>query len=188
MNKGDTVPTNDEKLVRAMSHEYSLLAQTYKEFLYFLLKNKESDDEQVKMYLYNSYAKLLHHLYEFVKSCVAREISKTKSENNAAVKKYIVVELDKIAKRRNENYHKKSDFEAFAEDLRMYRNKVYGHVIKERFDQYPLGKFYSKHHAYVAWLLNSTESWWSTTVSVLASHKAVQDFSEQLTFGQRESA
>lgn len=182
------MPTNDEKLVQAMSHEYSLLAQAYKEFLYFLLKNKESHDDQVKLHLYNSYAKLLHHLYEFLKSCVAREFSKTKSEDNAVVKNYIVVELDKIAKQRNESHHQQADFEAFAEDLRKYRNKVYGHVMKERFDQYPLGEFYSKHHAYIAWLVHSTESWWSTEVSILASHNAVQEFSEQLTFGQREPA
>jgi hypothetical protein len=186
MSKGDIVPANDEMLVQAMKHEYSLLAQSYKEFLYFLLQNKKSHDDQVKLYLYNSYAKLLHHLYEFLKSCVAREISKTKSEDNSVVKDYIVIELDKIARQRGEDYHANESFEEFAEDLRKYRNKVYGHVMKERFDQYPLGDFYSKYHAYIAWLVHSTEHWWSSEVSELASHNAVQQFSEQLTFGQRE--
>lgn len=63
MSEGDPMPTNDEMLVQAMSHEYSLLAQSYKEFLYFLLQNKKSHDDQVKLHLYNSFAKLLHHLY-----------------------------------------------------------------------------------------------------------------------------
>lgn len=99
--------TNDEMLVKAMSHEYSLLAQAYKEFLFFILQNKKGHNDQVKLYLYNSYAKLLHHLYEFLKSCVAREVSKTKSEDNDFVKSYIVAELDKIAKQRGEDHHKK---------------------------------------------------------------------------------
>jgi hypothetical protein len=41
----------------------------------------------------------------------------------------------------------------FAEDLRVYRNKVSGPVLKERFDGFPLGDFYSKHHAFVVWLV-----------------------------------
>jgi hypothetical protein len=114
---------------------------------------------------------------------VAREMSKSKSNDNEVVKNYIVVELDKIAKQRGEDHHKKESFEQFAEDLRKYRNKVYGHVMKERFDQYPLGEFYSKHHAFIAWLVYSTEYSWSSDASELANHNAVQQFSEQLTFG-----
>lgn len=91
-----------------------------------------------------------------------------------------------MAKQRGEHYHERKSFEQFAEDLRKHRNKVYGHVMKERFDKYPLGAFYSKYHVYIAWLVQGTEHWWSTEVSELARHSAVQEFSEQLTFGQRE--
>ena len=182
MSKIDTMPNNDELLVQVMSHEYKLLSQAYNEFHYFLLKNNNEHDDELKLCLYNSYAKILHHLYEFMKSCVSREASKTKSEDNVYVKKYIVVELDKIARQRGELQHKVESFEEFADDLRIYRNKVYGHVMKERFEKYPLVDFYSKHHAYIVWLVSCTKYWWSTEASELAKHKAVQDFSKLLNF------
>jgi hypothetical protein len=180
------VSSEDEKLVQAMSYEYRLLSQSYREFLFLLSKNKGNHNDEIKLHLYNSYAKILHHLYEFLKSCVAREFSKTKSNNPEIVKKYIAGELGKIASQRGEEQYLQSDFEQFAEDLRMFRNKVYGHVFKERFDQYPLGDFYSNNHAYVAWLIHSTENWWATEAETLARHESVQSFSELLTFGQGE--
>jgi len=124
------VPTDDERLIGAMSHEYGLLIQSYKEFLYFILANKKAHNDEIKFHLYNSYARVILHLYEFLKACVARDISKTKSEDTEAVKAYIAGEIAKMATRRKLPVDLQK-FEDFAEALRKYRNKVSGHVLKE---------------------------------------------------------
>ncbi len=186
MSNKNTMLTNDESLVQVMSHEYKLLSQAYSEFQYLFLKNNTEHNDEVKLHLYNSYAKILYHLYEFLKSCVCREVSKTKSEDHEYVKKYIIVELEKIASNLGEGQHKVESFTEFAGDLRIYRNKVYGHVNKERFEKYPLGNFYAKHHVYIVWLVRSTEYWWKTEASELAKHKAVQEFSKLLVFNEHE--
>jgi hypothetical protein len=173
-----------DDLSEVMSYEYHLLLQSYKEFTFFILKNKESEKNEIKIHLYNSYAKILHHLYEFLKACVAKEISKTKSEDNSVVARYIVIELEKILNQKGYPVEL-TKLSAFAEDLRVYRNKVYGHVVKERFDKFPLAEFYQKYHAFIALITQSTEHWWSAKVETLAELKAVQEFSEMLTFGQR---
>ncbi|MFY3327803.1 hypothetical protein ACOSZP_18115 [Vibrio fluvialis] len=82
----------------------------------------------------------------------------------------------------------KSRFETFAEDLRVYRNKVPGHVLKERFDDYPLDEFYSRNHVFVVWLISEAQYWWKSDYAQLANHPAIRKFSEVLTFGQRNVA
>jgi hypothetical protein len=181
------VPNDDERLVGVMTHEYALLIQSYKEFLYLILANKKSHDDEIKFYLYNSYARVILHLYEFLKSCVAREISKTQSENNESVKAYIAGEIAKMAGRRKLPIDL-SKFEDFAENLRKYRNKVSGHVLKERLDQYPLSDFYSSYHVYIAWFLQDTEYWWGAEMATLTRHQSITNFSDLLTFGQRNEA
>ena len=178
--------TSDELLVQVMSHEYRLLSQAYREFQYFFLKNTIESNDEVKLHLYNAYAKIIHHLYEFLKSCVCRDASKTKSGDHEYVQKYIIVELEKIASHLGQSNHTIESYAEFARDLRLYRNKVYGHVNKERFEKYPLGNFYAKHHAYIVWLVRSSEYWWETEVSELAKHKAVQEFSNLLVFNEHE--
>jgi hypothetical protein len=177
--------SDDGKLVGVMTYEYRLLYQAYKEFIYFTLINIKKEDDEIKLYLYNSYAKIILHLYEFLKACVAREISKTQSEDNSRVKSYILVELEKIAKQKKQTFELVK-LEEFAEDLRIYRNKVYGHVPKERLEKYPLANFYNKHHVYVVWLIESTEYWWTAEASEVASNSSIQEFSNMLTFGSRE--
>ena len=178
--------TDDEKLVRAITFEYEMLEQSYKLFSYLLLKNTDRHDDEIKVYLYSSYGKIIQHLYEYMKASVARDISKTKSGDREFVKQYIVTHLKKMAIGKPEKALPVSRFEDFAEDLRMYRNKVSSHVLKERFDDYPLDVFYSKHHAFVVWLVSEAKCNWKSNYSGLANHDSIQKFSEILTFGQRQ--
>lgn len=173
--------SEDTKLVRAMAFEYESLDQAYRLFLYSILRSKEESTDEVMVHLYRSYSQVIQHLYEFMKACVARDISKNKSEDNEEVKKYIASHLYKIAQGKPEKSLPRSRFEDFAEDLRVYRNKVPGHVLKERFDGFPLGDFYSKHHAFVVWLVLEAESWWKTEYRELASHPSIQQFSDMFS-------
>ena len=171
--------TGDEQLVEVMCYEYRLLFQAYKEFHYFRLLNKNATNDEVKLHLYNCYAKVILHLYEFLKSCVAKTVSKTKSEDNEYVKSFIARELKRISNT-NGQVTDDSKLEEFAEALRVYRNKVYGHVVKGRLDDFPLAIFYQKYHAFILLLFQNTVYWWDTEPSEIASNNSIKEFSELL--------
>jgi hypothetical protein len=177
--KESIMKTGDEQLVEVMCYEYRLLFQAYKEFHYFRFINKNDSDNEVKLHLYNCYAKIILHMYEFLKSCVARTVSKTKSEDNEYVKSFIISEVKRISKA-NGQPTDDAKIEDFSENLRIYRNKVYGHVVKGRLDDFPLAIFYQKYHAYIMLLFQNTVYWWDTEPSEIASNSSIKKFSELL--------
>jgi hypothetical protein len=177
--KEQIVKTGDEQLVEVMCYEYRLLLQAHEEFHYFRAINKRTSEDEIKLHLYNCYAKIILHMYEFLKSCVARTVSKTKSEDNEYVKAFIVSELKRISKA-NDHPTDAAKIEEFAENLRVYRNKVYGHVVKGRLDDFPLAIFYQKYHAYIMLLFQNTVYWWDTEPGEMASNNSIKEFSELL--------
>ncbi len=173
---------DNEKIVRAIAFEYELLVTSNKTFLLTVDLINKKDSSVYQVHIYRAYAQIIQHLYEFMKAQVAWQLSKTKSEKNEEVKKFIVSCLERLSKNIPEENHSKESFEEFADDLRIYRNRVSGHVLKERFEEYPLDEFYTKHHVYMAWLMQSAEEWWSTDYEQLADHLAIQKFASLFDF------
>jgi hypothetical protein len=123
---------------------------------------------------YNSYSRFIHHLYEFMLGVVAREKGDTKRLKEAVRDRYIERHAQRILSGRRqailngtapawENhisaFPEKVPAE-FAEQFRIMRNKVSGHVTHER-PTISLSDFYDKFHKYVYMLYQSCRGHWS---------------------------
>ena len=177
------MPTTDKEfLVRAMAFEYELLKSSHQNFKLIVNLIQEQESDVFKVHLYRSYAQVIQHIYEFMKAQVAWQVSKRKSENNEEVERFIVTCLTTLAKKIPEEKHLKLNFQNFAKDLRIYRNKVSGHVLKQRFENYPLQEFYLNYNVYIVWLMKDAEQFWATDYEELADHFAIQDFANLFDF------
>ena len=174
--------SDKDKLVRAIAFEYELLSTSYKTFLMTVELFNKNESCVYEVHIYRSYSQIIQHLYEFMKAQVAWQYSKTKSEKNEDVKKFIVLSLQKLSKSIPEEIHSKINFENFADDLRKYRNKVSGHVLKDKFEEYPLDDFYTKNHVYIVWLIQSADEWWATDYEQLTDHPAIKKFANIFSF------
>lgn len=178
-------------LEEAIKHEFFQLDIAFKQFLTLIPENRKTDDPVTKVALYSVYSKVIQHLWELMKAQVAYEMSKTQSEREDVVEAYVVEKLEECAAAYGDEMRYPSLLEAqrekykiFAKDLRVHRNKVSGHVLKQRFSGYPLADFYRSHQAWVTRLVLESEKIWRSDISELSSLEEVKEFSLLLTFGQ----
>lgn len=177
----------------AIKNEYFQLEIAYKQLLYIISENKKKNDPTLKVLLYSAYSRTIQHLWELMKAQVAYRVSKTQSGKDGVVEAFIVEELVASSEKYGDDQTNpqallktRERFRSFADDLRLHRNKVSGHVLSEKFSAFPLAEFWSNYHAYVVRLISDLEGQWSTTIEDLASVKEVAEFSKLLTFGQDE--
>ena len=178
----------DSSLENSLKHECFQLKQSYKEFQISVGLNKQQKTSVIQFLLYSSYSRLIQHLYESLKAKVALDVSKTKSEKNEFVEVFIQQILVDSSERFSENgndVHIKANYLEFAKQLRIHRNKVSGHVLKNKFSDYSLSNFFD-YHSYVVRLMQLLEEEYSTELEDVINEEAIQEFSVRLTCGQSE--
>jgi hypothetical protein len=180
--------STDSAHCTALKHEFLRCEDAFKDFETYgtmMIMRAQAEDqgappptaEETRLIAYktyNAYSRFIHHLCEFMLGAIAREKGDT-AQLEAAVKDiYITSHAQRILTGRRqaivngtapawENHI--SAFpekvpEEFAEQFRMMRNKISGHVTHER-STVSLSDFYDKFHKYVYMLYQNCRGHWS---------------------------
>ncbi|MFO4687411.1 hypothetical protein [Vibrio cholerae] len=167
----------------AIKHEYFKCRDAFEQFRKSAEHLILSGHDKYKSYrTYNSYSYFIHHLYEFLFACHARDFENKNITNKKGIEKnkfidslisedaYRVVNgrIDRIKRGQapsHENdishYEKLLPIPAsFAQEFRVYRNKISGHASYERTKDLNLTDFYLKYHFYLYLLFVDVGEFW----------------------------
>jgi len=174
---------SDSDHCKAITHEYYKCRDAFEQFRIVAEKIiLTGQNKEISYRAYSSYSYFIHHLYEFLMACHARDAGNTSITNKRGQEKteyldslilddsYRVVNarIDRIRQGNAPSWENNiSHYEGLlpipAElptDFRVYRNKVSGHASFERISELNLTKFYSKYHQYLYLLYKDVgESW-----------------------------
>ncbi|MGK0290740.1 MAG: hypothetical protein ACI86H_002199 [bacterium] len=188
----------DLKHCTVLTHEFFRCDDSFKQFQFFgeqlILKRKS---RELSYKAYNSYADFIHHLYEFMLGCYARDNGDTKinKKNNEErikiIEQYITRHTQRVLDQFRDtikngtapswvNYIDYYDVIVppnFAPDFRKYRNKVVGHVTYERASELSLSEFYKKYHKFLYCLYQDSYCWWGKKDKEFPDLKEITDFS-----------
>lgn len=184
-----------------LTHEFLRCEDSFKEFHQSaeeLILQGQTKERSYKTY--NAYTRFIHHLYEFLMGCHARDAGNTKITNKKGEDRTIVIDhyVMHHAQRVMNNYCEAikngtapswvNDIKYydviipadFAKDFREYRNKAIGHVAYERASQLSLSEFYQKYHKFLYYLYKDSISWWGRRAGEFPDLKEITDFSLML--------
>ncbi len=155
-------------------------------------------NNEISYRCYNSYSYFIHHLYEFLMACHARDAGNTSITNKRGqdriayldslilddAHKVVEARIDRINTGRApscENHI--SHYQGllpipidFPSDFRTYRNKVSGHASFERVANLDLTNFYTKHHQYLYLLYKDIGEMWGREREEFPCLKDVTNF------------
>ncbi|KUM54036.1 hypothetical protein [Rheinheimera sp. EpRS3] len=167
----------------AIKHEYFKCRDAFEQFRKSAESLILSGYEKQKSYrAYNSYSYFIHHLYEFLLACHARDYENSNITNKKGPERiefldslitedtYRVVKarIDRIKQGRAPSHENDISHyeqllpipELFALDFRVHRNKLAGHASYERTKNFNLTNFYEKYHFYLYLLyVDVGDSW-----------------------------
>jgi hypothetical protein len=101
---GDTV---DSQLCHVLSHEYYRCDDAFKQFCFYSQKMiLQGRDREISYRAYNAYADFIHHLYEFLLGCLARQNKNTNITNLTGQERIDLIEgfIARHAQRIMNNY------------------------------------------------------------------------------------
>ena len=197
----------DSDLCTALTHEYFRCEDAFKLFSFYAEKMIiEGKNRFISYRAYNSYADFIHHLYEFLLGCHARDSKNTNitnkkgKERTKIIEKYITRHTQQIFNNFRDaikngtapswvneiSYYDEKIPEEFAKDFREYRNKVCGHVSYERSSKLSLSEFYQKYHKYLYYLYQDSMYWWGQQKDEFPELKEITDFSLMLEIKGKE--
>lgn len=180
-----------------LTHEFLRCEDSFTEFhrsAEELILQGQTKERSYKTY--NAYTRFIHHLYEFLMGCHARDAGNTKITNKKGEDRTIVIDhyVMHHAQRVMNNYCEAikngtapswvNDIKYydvvvptdFAKDFREYRNKAIGHVAYERASQLSLSEFYQKYHKFLYYLYEDSISWWGRRAGEFPDLKEITDF------------
>jgi len=188
----------DSDHCRAMTHEYLRCEDAFKIFCqcseHMILKEKT---REISYRTYNAYSNFIHHLYEFLQACHARNkknkniTNKKGEERTKIIEGYTTFHAQRIFNQYRDSI-KRGDAPAwvnqlsyyeikvpseFATEFRVYRNKVAGHVDHERISKLSLSEFYQKYHKYLYYLFLDAKYMWGRNDEEFPDLKEVTEFS-----------
>ena len=184
----------------ALVHEIYRCHDSFKQFEYYGQKLILKGKSRKRSYrAYNAYADFIHHLYEFLLGCSARDAGNTRITNKKNETKTIIIEgyimhhtqrvMDQYTYAIKNNtapawvnqigYYDVKVPADFAKDFREYRNKVVGHVTYKRSSKMNLTDFYHKYHKFMYYLYRDSISWWGRKEE-LPDLKEITNFSLML--------
>jgi hypothetical protein len=184
-----------------LTHEILRCHDSFKEFCNYAEKMIiKGQTREISYRTYNSYTSFIHHLYEFLMGCHAREAGNTEITDKKGDERIIVIEnyLTHHAQRIINQYYDAiknktapswaNDIKyydvtiptEFAKDFRKFRNKVIGHVANER-TSLSLSDFYRKYHKYLYLLYKESFDRWGKRSEEFPNLKEITEFSVMLS-------
>jgi hypothetical protein len=146
---------------------------------------------------YNAYTNFIHHLYEFIMGCLARDVGDTNITNKKGderirvIEGYIMHHAQRVMNQYRDairngtapswvndiNYYDVHVPTDFAKDFREYRNKAVGHVAHERASKLSLSEFYQKYHKFLYYIYRDSIHWWGKRGEEFPDLKEITEFS-----------
>jgi len=193
----------DSDHCRALTHEYLKCDDAFKLFKYYgemMITNGRTSELSYRTY--NAYSSFLHHLYEFMTGCLAREngntdiTNKGREERTKMLDDYITFHTQRIFNSYRDAIKRGSAPEwvnqlsyyditipaEFSKEFRIYRNKISGHVTHERISKLSLSEFYQKYHKFLFYLFLDAKNMWGKSTEDLPDLKEITDFSVMLKY------
>lgn len=185
----------------ALIHEFYRCDESFKEFAHFgKLLIIQGHNRELSCKTYNAYASFIHHMYEFILGCIAREVGNTNITNKKGNEKIKLIEnyiLSQTQRTLNKWRDAILDGSApswanhiscytetvspdFAKDFREYRNKTIGHVSHERSSKLSMTEFYLKYHKYLYLLYQDSIYFWRRTGPDFPDLHEITEFSLML--------
>ena len=148
---------------------------------------------------YNAYAGFVHHLYEFLMGCYAREqgnteITSKRKERETVLDAMVYSSTQRIMNKRKEaiekgyapewenhiSYYSEPVPEEFPREFRNFRNKISGHVSYKRASELSLTDFYRKYHKYLYLLHHDGRYFWGQKEGEFPNLREITEFSLML--------
>lgn len=192
---GSEIDTNH---CSALTHEYFKCDDAFNLFKrYAEISIASGETPELSYRMYNAYSSFIHHLYEFMLGCFARDMQNTHITNKKGDERVQIIEsmLTSSAQRvfnnirdaiergsapswvNHINYYDITIPGSFSTDFRQYRNKVSGHVAHERISELSLSEFYQKYHKYLVELYFDAQYMWGKRPDNFPDLKEITDFS-----------
>ena len=163
----------------------------------------QGQSREISYKTYNSYTNFIHHLYEFLLGCHARDAGNTEITNKKGdartliIESYITRHAQRIMNQYRDavkngtapslandiSYYDVTVPPDFAHDFRQYRNKAIGHVAHERASKLSLSEFYRKYHKFMFYLYQDSIRWWRSHESEFPDLGEITDFSVMISKG-----
>lgn len=193
----------DSDHCRAITHEYYKCRDAFEQFRITVEKIiLTGQNKEISYRAYNSYSYFIHHLYEFLMACHARDAGNTsitskRGQERAMYLGSIILEdvyrvvsarIDRINLGNAPNWENDiSHYQSllpipdeFPTDFRVYRNKVSGHASFERISDLNLTEFYKKYHQYLYLLYKDVGEMWGREREEFPCLKDVTNFFEAI--------
>ncbi len=179
----------------ALQHEALRCEEAFKAFEAFATQSiMVGESRTLAFRMYNSYARFVHHLYEFMVGAFVREHNDTSvamgKDAYLVHEKYIAGHAQRIVNNRRESIkngtapswenalsaYPESIPTDFVRDFRLCRNKASGHVKHER-TELSLSDFYDRYHLYLYLLYSDILGWWTLSNKEFSDLKEITAFS-----------
>ena len=198
-NAGDTV---DGDHCTVLTHEFFRCDDSFKEFARCAEQMiLQGQTREISYRTYNAYTNFIHHLYEFLMGCHARDAGNTEitnrkgEERTKIIEGYVMHHAQRIMNQYRDaikngtapswvNHISCYDVTVpaeFAKDFREFRNKAVGHVAHERASTLSLTEFYHKYHKYLYLLYTESIHWWGKRSDEFPDLKEITEFSVMLS-------
>jgi hypothetical protein len=167
----------DQKLCRALKHEFLRCGEAYADFIAASTQMRQGIDSRALSYrAYNAYARFLLHLYEFLMACEQRDRHDTAQIPRDHVDTVIAVFTKRAFTRVTASYNSAplgavpyntgitisiETLRKFAEAFRKARNTAMGHVKHQR-AELNLSTFYRDYHKYLLSLYSGSIHMWGS--------------------------
>ncbi len=185
-----------------LTHEFLRCEDSFKEFQNCaeeMIIQGQTREHSYKTY--NAYTRFIHHLYEFIMGCHAREVGNTDITNKKGderikiIESYVMRHAQRVMNQYRDaiergtaptwvndiRYYDVTVPFDFAKDFREYRNKAIGHVAYERASKLSLSEFYQKYHKFLYYLYLDSIHWWGRHESEFPDLKEITEFSVMLS-------
>ena len=188
----------DSDHCKALTHEYLKCDDAFNLFKnYAEIMITKGRTAELSYRNYNAYSSFIHHLYEFMIGCLAREngntdiTNKRGDERTKIVEDYITFHTQRVfnsycdAIKRgtapswvNElSYYDIIVPIEFSTEFRKFRNKIVGHVTYERVSKLSLSKFYQQYHKFLVYLFLDAKHMWGNSAENFPDLKEITEFS-----------
>jgi len=191
----------DNNHCTVLTHEFLRCDDAFKEFCKYAEQMiMQGQTREISYKTYNSYTSFIHHLYEFLQGCHARDANNTDITNKKGEIRVKIIEgyLMHHAQRIMDQYRDAirngtapswvnhiSCYDVtvpadFAKDFREFRNKAISHVAYERASTLSLTEFYQKYHKFLYLLYRESIYSWGRHSEEFPNLKEITDFSVML--------
>lgn len=197
-NIGNTI---DSDHCTVLTHEFFRCDDSFKDFCrlaeQMIIQGRTRD---ISYRTYNAYTNFIHHIYEFLLGCHARDAGNTNitnkkgDERTRIIEGYILHHAQRVMNQYRDaikngtapswvndiSCYDVTVPDDFAKDFREYRNKAIGHVAYERASTLSLSTFYHKYHKFLYYIYKDASDWWGKRGEEFPDLKEITEFSVML--------